>query len=106
VPGFTNQVNLPAVGARSLDRNTSSHQHRGDSVNRTSDLGFLYLLLRSRFFMLPFHFVPEVPGGRYRAFDFALLRRLVTCHLAKYYGSSKKYQIILFHIRLPRLKKL
>jgi len=42
----------------SMDRNTSSHQHRRDSVNRTSDLGFLYLLLRSRFFMLPFYFIP------------------------------------------------
>ena len=85
-----------------MDRNTQSHQHRRDSVNRTSDLRFFYLFFRSRFFVLPFYFVPQVPGGRHGTLDFTLIRRPLTCHLTKYYGSSKKYQIILFHIRLPR----
>jgi len=34
------------------------HQHRRDSANPTSDLGFLYLFFGSRFFVLPFYFIP------------------------------------------------
>jgi len=68
---FTNQVNSPAAGPHvriigTLVRDTfhsqwieiSGHQHHCNSVKRTSDLGFFNLLLRSRFFMLPFHFIP------------------------------------------------
>jgi len=118
VPGFTTQVNLPAVGLHvritgTLVQNTFHAQwieiHPVTSITvipqtTAAMLGLLYLFLRSCFFMLSFHFIPQVSGGRHCTFDFTLLRRPLTHHLTKYYGSSKKYQIILFHIRLPRVK--
>jgi hypothetical protein len=71
---LTNPVNSPAAGSLvrimgiigTLVQDTfyaqwieiSGRQHHRNSVKRTGDLGFFNLLLRSRFFMLPFHFIP------------------------------------------------